>query len=69
MMSCFFRYLSNFVNKFLNPVCDLLEPLVDDPKEEIFGELMTRIKPKRRKKAVAPKDDPSQRKITDIFKK
>ena len=58
-----------FVNKFLNPVCDLLEPLVDDPKEEIFGELMTRIKPKRRKKAVAPKDDPSQRKITDIFKK
>jgi DNA polymerase delta subunit 1 len=58
-----------FVNKFLNPVCDLLEPLVDDPKEEIFGELMTRIKPKRRKKAVAPENDPTQRKITDIFKK
>jgi len=39
-----------FMNKFLNPVCDLLEPLFDDPKEEIFGELLTRIKPKRRVK-------------------
>ena len=23
-----------FLNKFLNPVCDLIEPLFDDPKEE-----------------------------------
>ena len=54
-----------FLNKFLNPVCDLIEPLFDDPKEEIFGELITRAKPNRRKKVV---DDPNQRKISDFFK-
>ena len=54
-----------FLNKFLNPVCDLIEPLFDDPKEEIFGELITRAKPNRRKKIV---DDPNQRKISDFFK-
>jgi DNA polymerase delta subunit 1 len=37
-----------FMNKFINPVCDLIEPLFEDPKEEIFGELLTKIKPKRR---------------------
>lgn len=26
-----------FTNKFMNPICDLLEPLVDDPKTSIFG--------------------------------
>ena len=31
-----------FMNKFLNPICDLLEPLFEDPKEEIFGELLTK---------------------------
>lgn len=48
-----------FMNKFINPVCDLLEPLFDDPKEEIFGELLTKIKPKRRqkKKMETPIDD------------
>ena len=54
-----------FLNKFLNPVCDLIEPLFDDPKEEIFGELITRAKPNRRKKLI---DDPNQRKISDFFK-
>jgi DNA polymerase delta subunit 1 len=39
-----------FMNKFINPVCDLIEPLFEDPKEEIFGELLTKIKPKRRPK-------------------
>jgi DNA polymerase delta subunit 1 len=39
-----------FMNKFINPVCDLIEPLFEDPKEEIFGELLTKIKPKRRLK-------------------
>ena len=39
-----------FMNKFINPVCDLLEPLFEDPKEEIFGEILTKIKPKRRPK-------------------
>ena len=48
-----------FMNKFLNPVCDLLEPLFEDPKEEIFGELLTKIKPKRRpkKKKETPLDE------------
>ena len=54
-----------FLNKFLNPVCDLIEPLFNDPKEEIFGELITRAKPNRRKKIV---DDPKQRKISDMWK-
>ena len=48
-----------FMNKFINPVCDLLEPLFEDPKEEIFGELLTKIKPKRRakKKKETPLDE------------
>jgi len=54
-----------FLNKFINPVCDLIEPLFDDPKEEIFGELITRAKPNRRKQIV---DDPKQRKISDMWK-
>lgn len=37
-----------FVNKFLNPVCDLLEPLFDDPKQEIFGEIISQHKPKKK---------------------
>jgi DNA polymerase delta subunit 1 len=41
-----------FMNKFINPVCDLIEPLFEDPKEEIFGELLTKIKPKRRPRKV-----------------
>ena len=39
-----------FMNKFINPVCDLIEPLFEDQKEEIFVELLTKIKPKRRPK-------------------
>jgi len=47
-----------FMNKFINPVCDLLEPLFEDPKEEIFGEILTKIKPKRRpKKKETPLDE------------
>ena len=56
-----------FINKFLNPVCDLIEPLFEDPKEEIFGELLTRVKPKRRPKKKGVEDE-SQKKISDIFK-
>jgi len=37
-----------FANKFLNPVCDLLEPLFEDPKEEIFGEIISQHKPKKK---------------------
>ena len=37
-----------FTNKFMNPICDLLEPLVEDPKQEIFGDLIPK-KPRGRK--------------------
>jgi DNA polymerase delta subunit 1 len=51
-----YRYY--FTNKFMNPVCDLLEPLIKD-RETIFGDL---VAPKRNKV------DPKQPKISDIFK-
>jgi DNA polymerase delta subunit 1 len=34
-----------FMNKFLNPVCDLLDPLYENVKEEIFGEIINQHKP------------------------
>jgi len=37
-----------FTNKFMNPVCDLLEPLVEDPKQAIFGDLIPK-KPRAKK--------------------
>lgn len=54
-------YVYYFKNKFLNPVCDLLEPLFDDPKAAIFGELLVRAKP--------PPPVRKGRLISDIFKK
>jgi DNA polymerase delta subunit 1 len=39
-----------FVNKFLNPVCDLLDPLFDDTKQEIFGEIIDAHKPPPKKR-------------------
>ena len=42
-------YLYYFENKFLNPVCDLLDPLFDNPKQEIFGEILEQHKPKKKK--------------------
>ena len=57
-----------FINKFLNPVCDLIEPLFEDPKEEIFGELLTRVKPKRRPKKKVEAEIEGQPKISDMFK-
>ena len=57
-----------FINKFLNPVCDLIEPLFEDPKEEIFGELLTRVKPKRRPKKKVEAEIEGQQKISDMFK-
>ena len=57
-----------FINKFLNPVCDLIEPLFEDPKEEIFGELLTRVKPKRRPKKKIEAEIEGQPKISDMFK-
>jgi DNA polymerase delta subunit 1 len=37
-----------FVNKFLNPVCDLLDPLYDNTKQEIFGEIIEQYKPPKK---------------------
>src|SRR6056300_379818 len=44
-----------FVNKFLNPVCDLLDPLYDNTKQEIFGEIIEshRPPPKKREPALS----------------
>ena len=48
-----------FTNKFMSPICDLLEPLVENPKEEIFGDLIPKKKPRGKKNAS----------ITDLFDK
>jgi len=53
-----------FVNKFLNPVCDLLEPLFEDTKNEIFGEIIDKHKPPKKKRA-SKKDKGS---IEELFK-
>ena len=42
-----------FVNKFLNPVCDLLEPLYENPKQEIFGEIISSHEPPKKKREPA----------------
>jgi len=55
-----------FVNKFLNPVCDLLEPLVSGAKQTIFGEIIEKNKPPKKPRAkAAPKQKTT---ITDLFK-
>ena len=41
-----------FLNKFLSPVCDLLDPLYDNTKQEIFGEIIEEYKPV--KKSLGP---------------
>ena len=33
-----------FTNKFMIPLCDLLEPLVENPQEALFGDLIKRTK-------------------------
>jgi DNA polymerase delta subunit 1 len=38
-------YYYYFLNKFLNPVCDLLDPLYENVKEDIFGEIINQHKP------------------------
>jgi DNA polymerase elongation subunit (family B) len=53
-----YRYY--FTNKFMNPVCDLLEPLVQD-RHSVFSDLML----SKRKVGY----DPKQPKIQDFFKK
>lgn len=43
-------YKYYFINKFLNPVCDLLDPLFENTKQEIFGELINQCKPPPKKR-------------------
>ena len=52
-------YWYYFANKFITPVCDLLEPLVDNPKTEIFGDLIAQ--------EPVHKTEVNQRKISDFF--
>ena len=42
-----------FENKFLNPVCDLLDPLFENTKQEIFGEIIDQHKPPKKKREPA----------------
>ena len=46
-------YKYYFVNKFLNPVCDLLDPLFENTKQEIFGELINQCKPPPKKRELS----------------
>tara|TARA_R110002072_G_scaffold139483_1_gene283126 strand:+ start:12744 stop:15482 length:2739 start_codon:yes stop_codon:yes gene_type:complete len=52
-------------NKFMNPVCDLLEPLIENPKEEIFSNLL----PKKRVRKVKPNPEGVGSSIKNMFKK
>ncbi|QIG59861.1 hypothetical protein [Dishui Lake phycodnavirus 4] len=58
-----YRYY--FMNKFLNPICDLLEPLVQNPKEEIFNDLIIKKVRGKKKVEVVDKKQPS---VIDLFK-
>ena len=49
-----------FTNKFMNPISDLLEPLIPNPQETLFSDL---YKSKKRKK----KEDVKCKKIDEIF--
>jgi DNA polymerase delta subunit 1 len=49
-----------FLHKFMTPVCDLLEPLIANPREMLFGDLLP--PPKRKKK-----EDVKCKKIDDLF--
>lgn len=67
-------YIYYFKNKFLNPICDLLEPLFTNPKEEIFGELIRRSKPPPKPRVLKVTKGPktpgfSQLLVSDLFKK
>tara|TARA_R110002073_G_scaffold123085_3_gene266413 strand:- start:8464 stop:12123 length:3660 start_codon:yes stop_codon:yes gene_type:complete len=51
-------------NKFMNPVCDLLEPLISNPKEEIFSSML----PKKRTRKVKGATE-IEGSIKNMFKK
>ena len=52
-------YKYYFTNKFMNPVCDLLEPIVE--KDKVFEDLIPK------KQRALPKKDPKQPSIADMF--
>jgi len=54
-------YQYYFTNKFMNPVCDLLEPLVE--KDLVFGDIIPK------KPRASRKKDPAQPSIKDLFAK
>jgi DNA polymerase delta subunit 1 len=60
-----------FTNKFMNPVCDLLEPLVENPKQELFGDLLPKKKTRVSKKntTIADMFDQYKQKTLDSSKK
>ena len=54
----------------MKPVCDLIEPLFENVKDDIFGELLLRAKPTKKKKKKDDNDGSSkQMLLSDIFKK
>jgi DNA polymerase delta subunit 1 len=55
-----YRYY--FTNKFMNPVCDLLAPLIPNPQEVIFGDFIPKKKPRKK-----PMSSGGERKIEDLF--
>jgi len=52
-------YKYYFTNKFMNPVCDLLEPIVE--KDRVFEDLIPK------KQRASTKKDPKQPSISDMF--
>ena len=50
-----YRYY--FTNKFMTPVCDLLEPLVENPQLKIFGDLLPEKKSRKRPEVKCQKID------------
>ena len=54
-------YQYYFSNKFITPICDLLEPLVKNPKDAIFGDLL-------RKQTKRIKGAATSRNLIDMFK-
>ena len=52
-------YQYYFTNKFMTPICDLLEPLVSNPQQALFGDLL----PAKKKK----KEEVKCKKIDELF--
>ena len=53
-------YQYYFTNKFMTPICDLLEPLVENPQNALFGDLLPEKKSRK-------KPEVKCKKIDDLF--